>query len=392
METITIQTHPTYNVYIGYNILENFPAILNAVSSIKISKKVLFFIITDKNVAPHYLVPLKNSLRKYGYNTKYVVLKPGEKLKTPGKLFKLLRIMVKKGVSRDSVVVTLGGGVIGDLGGFAASTYMRGCRLIQVPTTLLSQVDSSIGGKVGINLREGKNLVGSFYNPLFVLSDLSTLTTLHEKEIVSGLAEIIKSGLIFHSPLYEKIKNLFFSAASQENICIPAYEVKTLILKNREFLLDAVSRSVKIKGEIIKQDERESDLRMILNFGHTFGHAIEKITRYRRFLHGEAVMLGMQMATELSILQNMIDPQTGKEILKLLRLFQIPFTKKLSTRNIYKQIGRDKKKREGKITHILLKEPGYAVPERDIPRKKVYTCVDRVLSYYLHLNNKHQEK
>jgi len=263
---------------------------------------------------------------------------------------------------------------------------------MQVPTTLLAQVDSSIGGKVGINLPEGKNLVGSFYNPMFVLSDLSTLSTLQEREIVSGLAEIIKSGLIFHRPLYEKIKNLFCSAASRDNIRIPAFEVKTLLLKNREFLQEAVSRSVKIKGEIIKQDERESNLRMILNFGHTFGHAVEKITRYRRFLHGEAVMLGMQMATELSMLQNMIDSQTGEEILTLLRLFQIPFAKRLSTRNIYKQIGIDKKKREGKVAYILLKEPGYAVAEKDISRKKVYTCVDRILSFYKGMQEKFSGK
>jgi 3-dehydroquinate synthase len=392
METITIHIRPSYNVHIGYNILENFPQILDVVSNVKISKKALFFIITDKNVARHYLVPLKNSLRKYGYNTKHVVLRPGEKLKSPGKLFRLLQLMVKKGVNRDSVVVNLGGGVIGDLGGFAAAIYMRGCRLMQVPTTLLAQVDSSIGGKVGINLPEGKNLVGSFYNPMFVLSDLSTLSTLQEREIVSGLAEIIKSGLIFHRPLYEKIKNLFCSAASRDNIRIPAFEVKTLLLKNREFLQEAVSRSVNIKGEIIKQDERESNLRMILNFGHTFGHAVEKITRYRRFLHGEAVMLGMQMATELSMLQNMIDSQTGEEILTLLRLFQIPFAKRLSTRNIYKQIGIDKKKREGKVAYILLKEPGYAVAEKDISRKKVYTCVDRILSFYKGMQEKFSGK
>jgi len=392
METITIQTRPTYNVYIGYDILQKFPQILNTLSQRRFSKKVLFFIITDRNVAHHYLVPLKNSLRHQGFTTKYVLLRPGEKLKSPNKLFRLLRIMVKKGVSRDSVIVALGGGVIGDLAGFAASIYMRGCSLIQVPTTLLSQVDSSIGGKVGINLPEGKNLVGSFYNPLFVLSDLITLSTLHEREIVAGLAEIIKSGLIFHRPLYEKIKSLFFSATSQNNIYIPAFEVKTLLLKNREMLQEAVTRSVKIKGEIIKQDERETSLRMILNFGHTFGHAIEKLTRYRRFLHGEAVMLGMQMATELSLIRNMFDPETAEEILRLLRLFQIPSQKKLSNKNIYKQIWRDKKKQEGKVAYILLKEPGYAVTEKDISRKEVYTCIERVLFYYKKLKEKPQEK
>ena len=380
MDTIRIKTRDSYNVYLGKGILQGLPGLLNDTSYEAISGRNLIYIVTDRNVSRHYLKGIIRGLKKNGYKIKYSVFSPGEALKNNQSLFKLLQTMVKRGLTRDSVVIGLGGGVIGDFSGFAASIYMRGCGFIQIPTTLLAQVDSSVGGKVGINLKEGKNLVGSFYNPVFVLSDISTLHTLEAREIICGLAEIIKSGLIFSKELFEDVLDFVRDYIGENKKTPPPVEIKKLLLSDMDFLQEIIHKSVSIKGEIVRVDERESDLRMILNFGHTFGHAVEKLTRYRRFLHGEAVLLGMKIASELSLACGRIGENDLRKIRGLLNIFGIPSVKGLKAKTIFNQLGVDKKKREGKIHYIVLDEIGRAVPETEIDESKVIGCIEKVLA------------
>ncbi len=380
MDTISIKTRDSYNVYLGKGILQGLPGLLNDTSYEAISGRNLIYIVTDRNVSRHYLKGIISGLKKNGYKIKYSVFSPGEALKNHQSLFKLLQTMVKRGLTRDSAVIGLGGGVIGDFSGFAASIYMRGCGFIQIPTTLLAQVDSSVGGKVGINLKAGKNLVGSFYNPVFVLSDISTLHTLEAREIICGLAEIIKSGLIFSKELFEDVLDFFRDYIGENKKTAPSVEIKKLLLSDMDFLQEIIHKSISIKGEIVRVDERESDLRMILNFGHTFGHAVEKLTRYRRFLHGEAVLLGMKIACELSLACGRVGENDLRKIRGLLNIFGIPSVKGLKAKTIFNQLGVDKKKKEGKIHYIVLDEIGRAVSETEIDESKVIGCIEKVLA------------
>jgi 3-dehydroquinate synthase len=380
MDTIRIKTRDSYSVYLGKGILQGLPGLLKDTSYEAISGRDLIYIVTDRNVSRHYLKGIISGLKNNGYKIKYSVFSPGEALKNNQSLFKLLQTMVKRGLTRDSAVIGLGGGVIGDFSGFAASIYMRGCGFIQIPTTLLAQVDSSVGGKVGINLKEGKNLVGSFYNPVFVLSDIITLHTLDGREIICGLAEIIKSGLIFSKELFENLLNFFGDYIEENKKNVPHGEIKKMLLSDMDFLQEIIHKTISIKGEIVRVDERESDLRMILNFGHTFGHAVEKLTRYKRFLHGEAVLLGMKMAAELSLACGRIGENDLRKIRGLINIFGIPSVKGLKAKTILNQIGVDKKKREGKIHYIVLDGIGQAAPEAEIEESKVIGCIEKVLT------------
>ncbi len=393
METINAGA---YRVYVGKDILSSIHGLIR--ENLKKETRVdsLALVVTDRNVARHYLKPVARSLKKGGFRVKHLVLPAGEGTKNKKQLFRLLNGMVKYGLTRDSIVAALGGGVIGDLAGFAASVYMRGCRLIQIPTTLLAQADSSIGGKTGINLPRGKNLVGSFHNPLFVASDLATLRTLPERELISGFAEVIKYGLIFHRPLFEKIERV----VGREEC--PGFG--DTLITDIDFLKEIITRSIKIKAEIVQADEQENDLRMILNFGHTFGHAVEQLTGYRRFLHGEAVLLGMEMATLLSVKKGMLGMSDAKRIHDLIAQFypisgkgsgskarypkgRATERKKISLRGltakaVYHQIGTDKKKRGGAVHYILLKKIGYALPETDLRKKSVLESIAETLALH----------
>jgi len=378
MDTTAVQVRKRYSVHIGNQVLQSLPALIKETLGDAYFQHMRVMIVSDKKVAYHYLRKVSRPLRKEGFKVHDAVFRAGERLKSRKNLQKLLRIMVKKGLTRDSLVIGLGGGVIGDFAGFASSIYMRGCGLVHVPTSLLGQVDSSVGGKVGINLAEGKNLVGSFHHPLLVLTDISVLYTLPQREFLCGLAEIMKYGLIFNRKLFEHI-DAFFYRYSIDNGRFSNEIVKRVLLNDPIFLENIITKSIKIKADIVSKDERESDIRMILNFGHTFGHAIEQTTRYRRFLHGEAVLLGMKMASVLSEACQLISPQDCFFIKRLLDRFEIPSVKGLTSRQIMSQIERDKKKRGGKIHYILLKEIGYAVWETDVAPNLVKMSIDRVL-------------
>jgi 3-dehydroquinate synthase len=375
MEIINVNAEQPYNIYLGDEVLADAPKILR----IAIKKDPILLVVTDKNVARRYLKAFTGSLRSSGFRVRHTVFNPGEGLKSAQNLDTLLHKMVGYGLARDSVVLALGGGVIGDFSGFAASVYMRGIGFVQIPTTLLAQVDSSIGGKVGINLEEGKNLVGSFKNPLAVLIDPSTLDTLEARQLLSGLAEIIKAGLIFNGSLFERIES-FFNIHFVSEKTVPLEEIKTELLTDREFLSEIIISSLKIKRDIVEKDEKELGLRMILNFGHTFGHAIESLLRYRSLLHGEAVILGMRIAVELSSTLGTLTESRRARIEKLLCMLPIPEFGRINAGNILSQIGRDKKKRGGKVYYVLLREIGRAFTEKDVDSTMITRAIGRILS------------
>jgi 3-dehydroquinate synthase len=378
MQTITAGGNAPYPIYVGDGILNDLPELLRNSVKERAFQERQVLIVTDRNVATHFVHPLASALKRDGFNVSKVVLPPGERLKSSRPVHRLLRSMVKRGMTRDATVVALGGGVIGDFAGYAASVYMRGCNLVQVPTSLLAQVDSSIGGKVGINLPEGKNLVGSFYNPLFVLSDTDTLQTLPAREFSSGLAEIVKYGLIRDSGLFERIET-FLSSNLQEGIHPTAKMIKVKTLSAQEFLGGIILDSSRIKAEIVEADEREQGLRMILNFGHTFGHALEQAARYRHYLHGEAVFLGMRMATLLSSSLGLIKEDDVERITRLLSLFPLPRAKGPSSKKLFQAMSSDKKKRGGSIHYVVLERIGKAITKRDIPDRLVQECIEGVM-------------
>lgn len=377
MHTISSGGKHSYPIYVGSGILQKLPDLLTQALKEKAYRTSRLLLVSDRNVASHHMRPLVSTLEQGGYNVENVVFSPGERLKSSAPLNRLLRDMVKRGMTRDATVLALGGGVVGDFAGYAASVYMRGCNLVQVPTSLLAQVDSSIGGKVGINLPEGKNLVGSFYNPLFVMSDTDTLSTLPPREFSSGLAEIIKYGLIRDSGLHQRIA-AFIRSRVQESITPTAEMIKAWYVSDMDFLTGLIVESSRIKAEIVSADEHEHGQRMLLNFGHTFGHAIEQATRYRRYLHGEAVFLGIRMATLLSSSLGLIGEDEAAEINAILALFPVPDAKGLSWARLNAAMDSDKKKRGGSIHHVVLERIGKAVTKKDIPEQLVRRSVEAV--------------
>lgn len=241
-------------------------------------------IISDRNVAPLFGRTVKESLARAGFESEMVVVPAGETSKSVKWVEKCYDQLAAHRLERKSFIVALGGGVVGDLAGFVAATYLRGIPFVQVPTTLLAQVDSSVGGKVGVNLKAGKNLVGAFHQPKLVLCDLDTLRTLPMREYRSGLAEVIKYGIICDAELFEGLER----------------DMEKLLRRDAKALGDVVARCCEIKAEVVAQDETESGLRATLNFGHTIGHGLEAISKYGKYLHGEAISIGQVAATKLS--------------------------------------------------------------------------------------------
>jgi 3-dehydroquinate synthase len=380
MESIEISARKPYRIYIGDKTLENLPGLLEDTLPDRTGHRPGVFVVTDRNVAHLYLEKVIEGLGKKGFKTGHTVLPPGEDTKSFRALRRLLTYMARAGLGRDDVLVGLGGGVIGDLAGFAASVYMRGCTHIMIPTTLLAQVDSSIGGKTGINIKEGKNLVGSFKSPLFVLIDTETLNTLDGRQWVCGLAEIIKCGLIRSRELFEIVEQVTRDAADDSDGTVTGLSLKTHLCqprqKSRTLLGEIIGKAVKIKREIVAEDELEQDLRRLLNFGHTFGHALENLLRYRTLLHGEAVILGMRIAVELSKSLDLLSGNESDRIKRLLNALPVPRVKKAVTRGVYGRLTRDKKRREGKTVYVLLKRIGEGVILSDVDRRSVHESID----------------
>lgn len=306
-------------------------------------------IVTDENVAPLYAGRVLQCLEKAGFKPALEVLPAGETTKSQAQLLNLYSKAAAHGVDRKCFMVALGGGVIGDLTGFAAASWLRGIRFVQVPTTLLAMVDSSVGGKTGINIPEGKNLVGAFHQPELVLIDIDTLKTLPQRELAAGMAEVVKYGVIWDAKLFQDLEK---SAEIFPNIG------------------KIIARCCEIKAEVVGLDEREGGLRGILNFGHTAAHAIENVAGYGEFLHGEAVAIGMVYAAHLSVALKGLSAEESARIEKMLARLSLPLgVAGMEWKDIRAAMAVDKKTVGGlpkfvladRIGHV---EFGYEVPEK----------------------------
>jgi 3-dehydroquinate synthase len=326
-----------YSVYIKKGIIKECGIIIKKLYT---GKKI--GIVTDSNVNRLYGEKLKASLGKEGYESVIVEFEAGESSKSINSLEKICSLLLEGGITRGDLIVTFGGGVPGDLGGFAASVLLRGIRYIQIPTTLVAQVDSSIGGKVGINLKEGKNLMGSFYQPEAVITDTELLTTLDEKYIADGMGEVIKYACIKDEGLFKLLED------GNHTISSPMAD-------------DIIEKCCTIKAELVRVDEKDNGARMLLNFGHTFGHAIEKYYDYSRYSHGEAVALGMVHITSRAEAMGLTQEGTLDNMIKLLKRYNLPYTlSEMDKSRIREYVLKDKKIRGDSINLILLKKIGEA--------------------------------
>ncbi|MBI3877665.1 MAG: 3-dehydroquinate synthase [Verrucomicrobia bacterium] len=304
-------------------------------------------VMMDRNVARHYGRAAWNALAKAGFEPALVTVPPGEKTKNLRTVAQSYDLLAAHRLERKSFIVALGGGVVGDLAGFVAATYLRGIALVQVPTTLLSQVDSSVGGKVGVNLKAGKNLVGAFHQPRLVLCDLDTLKTLPDREFRSGLAEIIKYGIIYDAALFRRLER----------------DMPKLLKRDAATLTAIIARCCEIKAEVVGRDETESGLRAILNFGHTIGHALEATSGYGRLLHGEAISIGQVFAARLSAQLLKFPCEDVQRIRALFTAAGLPTRAKISpsTRaKLFATMKLDKKVTCGEIKFVLSERLGKA--------------------------------
>ena len=317
-------------------------------------------IVSNETIAPLYMDKVEAALSDLKYKT--LVLPDGEEYKNQDTLTSIYDCLLNNRLDRNTTIIALGGGVIGDICGFAAARYQRGVHFIQIPTTLLSQVDSSVGGKTGINHPRGKNMIGAFYQPKVVIADTDTLTTLEDRQLSSGLAEVIKYGLI---------RDLEFLNWIEENI-------DRLTDRDPDALAYAIERSCRNKAEIVAADERESGQRATLNLGHTFGHAIETGMGYGNWLHGEAVASGMVMASRLSQKMGWISQQDVDRVIDILERAHLPVTapSKMTADKFIEFMSLDKKVSDGILNLVLLKSIGKAVVTSDYKQDILLQTID----------------
>lgn len=322
----------SYDILIRHGLLDSLGG---EITGLRPGGKVL--VITDCHVDPLYGGRVQASLSQAGYQVSRLALPAGETTKSFDTLPGVYRRMIAFGLTRRDLVLALGGGVVGDLGGFAAATFLRGVPFVQVPTSLLAQVDSSVGGKVAVDLPEGKNLVGSFYQPRQVFIDPDALATLPERYWRDGLGEVIKYGCILDEALFGELERL------------PAHE------QALEGMAPIIARCVDLKRQLVEQDERDNGLRMMLNFGHTLGHAVEAVEHYQGLSHGEAVALGMRAITRLSEAQGLTRPGTAQRLEALLASQQLPLRRPgIDPRAVLAATRRDKKQLGAQLTVAVL--------------------------------------
>ena len=349
-----------YDILIGTNLLEKADEIIK-----KYTKADKFLVVTDKNTAKLY----KNNLNIK--NAHWLVLEAGEEYKNINTLKTILDAAVEHRLERSDCIIAFGGGVIGDMAGFAAATYMRGCDFIQIPTTLLAQVDSSVGGKVAVNHEDGKNLIGAFYQPKAVIADINVLKTLDLRQLKTGLSEILKYALI------EK------SCAAPLN-----YRLYDFLIQHKQDIFDlnpeVMSKLVHIccalKASVVNQDETEKGLRAILNLGHTYAHAIESLTNYTTYTHGEAVGVGLKMALNLALIRGLIDKGYFEQAINLIDEYQIaPKMPKLDKEEFYNVMFLDKKAKNGKIRFVVPNGMYSVAIVSDISKEQVMESISTCL-------------
>lgn len=313
----------------------------------KIYKGKKIFILTDKNVDAHYGDKIKSNLVNEGYNVKLMVLEPGEETKSFNTLPLIYNELLDFKFTRSDLIITLGGGVIGDLGGFVASTFLRGVPFVQIPTSLLAQVDSSVGGKVAVDLERGKNLVGSFYHPKLVLIDPNVLETLSDRFFKDGMAEVIKYGCIKDKKFFYFLKSL---------------KTKNEVMNNIEKI---IHKCCFIKKCVVENDEKDTGERMLLNFGHTLGHAIETYYNFKKFTHGEAVAIGMYEISKISEKKGISEKGIAQDIKEILVQYGLPYEVEIEDNSkILDTISLDKKNIDNVLKVVLLKKIGDSFLEK----------------------------
>ncbi|MBI4684220.1 MAG: 3-dehydroquinate synthase [Nitrospirae bacterium] len=335
MEKIRVRLRErSYDIYIGKNILHGIGAKLRTFG---FSPKIA--VISNPTVFKLYGKKVLNSIKLSGFDVVPVIIPDGEKYKDIRIVQKIYGEILSYRLDRKSAIIALGGGVIGDITGFVASTYMRGIDYIQIPTTLLAQVDSSVGGKTGVNHKLGKNMIGTFYQPRLVWIDIDTLKTLPKRELFVGLAEVIKYGVIWDNRLFDFLRD----------------NRKKILSLDKKALVHIIKRSCGIKAAVVSKDEREAGLRTILNYGHTIGHAIETVTKYKKFLHGEAIAMGMYLEARLSELLGFVSSRDVSKIKTILNSYGLPseMPKKLDADFLMSSMELDKKTVGGDLTFIL---------------------------------------
>jgi 3-dehydroquinate synthase len=357
MEVVNVELeNRSYSIYIGRDLLKG---IGNRVKSLVSNRKTV--IITNPHINSLYGNILKDTLKYAGFDAYFFDIPDGEEYKTLDTAVKIYDRLIAIKMERESPLIALGGGVIGDITGFVAATYLRGVPYIQAPTTLLAQVDSSIGGKTAVNHPKGKNLIGAFYQPKAVYIDIETLKTLPKKEILCGAAEIIKYGIIRDGDFFEFLEN----------------KIEKLINLDEDVLIYSIKKSCEIKADVVSKDEKESGLRTILNFGHTIGHAIESLTDYKKYRHGEAVAIGMVYAARLSLELGLCSGKDYERVVNLIAIAGLPteipphppFIKGGRggfVDEIIQSLYLDKKVQEEKLRFVLIKGIGSTEICRDI--------------------------
>ncbi|PKM81278.1 MAG: 3-dehydroquinate synthase [Firmicutes bacterium HGW-Firmicutes-14] len=346
----------SYDIYIGEYIL---PELGNYVQGLGVGRKIM--VVTNPLVRGLYGQVAVDSLQQAGFEVVIGEVPDGERYKSLDSARMLYDIAFENGLDRKCAVLALGGGVIGDLAGFIAATYMRGVPFIQVPTTLLAQVDSSVGGKVAVNHPKGKNIIGAFYQPKMVFADINTLRTLADREFRAGMAEIIKYGIIWDRE--------FFDFLGEEHLAIKK-------LKSAE-ISRVVETSCMIKAQVVEQDETEQGLRAILNFGHTFGHAYESLTGYNKYVHGEAVAIGMVSAAMTAVRLGAFTGEEGAAIRDMIRLYGLPDSfEHLEPADIIESMYHDKKVTAGKVRYILPETIGKVRIVIDIPHAVLFDVLN----------------
>jgi 3-dehydroquinate synthase len=335
MQTLAVNLGDrSYPIHVGTGILEQAGELLKQVG---IRGKVA--VVTNPTVAQLYLDPIHEALSNAEFEVVPILLPDGEEHKNLKSLASIYDRLISERFERKSCVLALGGGVVGDLAGFAAATYLRGVPYVQVPTTLLAQVDSSVGGKTGVNHENGKNLIGAFYQPKLVIIDVAVLRTLPPRELVAGLAEVIKYGIIQDPALFQLLEQ----------------RLENLLGLDRELLSQVIAVSCAIKARVVEADERENDIRAVLNFGHTIGHALEAVTGYRQLLHGEALGVGMVKAAALSVQHGFCDSASFNRVVALVRKAGLPVEMPpgVSLQNLIQAMEVDKKVAGGKIKFVM---------------------------------------
>jgi 3-dehydroquinate synthase len=363
MKTIRVRlAERSYTIKVGGGLLDEAGARARACVGDSARRA---FIITNRTVGDLFGRRVEQSFARAGFDAIPAYVGDGERHKTLRTAQSLYTFLIERRAERSDVVVALGGGVIGDIAGFVAATYLRGVRLVHIPTTLLAQIDSSVGGKTGVNHPLGKNLIGAFHQPSLVVCDTETLASLPERQLRAGLCEAIKYGVILDRSLFNRM----------------ARRMEQLKKNDQGEMAHLIARCCRIKADVVERDEREGGLRRILNFGHTVGHALEAVTRYRRFLHGEAVGHGMRVASRVAELIGLLaraDCEAIEEAIS--RVGRLPATNNLALDGIISAMHHDKKVEAGRVAFILPVQIGRVVIRSDVPPQVVRSALRDVLS------------